>query len=145
MAHLNLTARAYLPLLEAALAEARALQRPAPARYRSDLTGAVIAAMTGPLPGFGRMRFGRVRTSPAFVPSGELAKAAVAGEFDRLQDAQIASTRAADGLPLQAVKLASPFDPRVRYNVWACLTMLPRHQMRHLQQAERVWPARVSR
>ena len=37
--HLNLTARAFLPLLERAIEEARALGSPAPARYRRDLMG----------------------------------------------------------------------------------------------------------
>jgi len=27
----------------------------------------------------------------------------------------------------------------VRYNLYACFTILPRHQHRHLWQAERVW------
>jgi hypothetical protein len=27
----------------------------------------------------------------------------------------------------------------VRYNLYSCFTILPRHQHRHLWQAERVW------
>jgi len=37
------------------------------------------------------------------------------------------------------VRVTSPFNARVRYNLYACFTILPRHQHRHLWQAERVW------
>jgi len=139
IAHLNLTGRAYLPLLTAALAEARALHRPAPARYWRDPMGWLIGTMSGPMPRLGGRRFGRVRTAPAFVPGGELPRAEVWGEFERLQKQLMELTEAADGLPLQAVRVVSPFDARVRYNLYACLVLLPRHQLRHVEQAERVW------
>ena len=60
-------------------------------------------------------------------------------EFDRQQDEQIALATAAGGLPLGRVKVASPFEPRARYNLYSCFVILPRHQQRHLEQAERVW------
>ena len=34
--------------------------------------------------------------------------------------------------------IVSPFDGRLRYNLYSCLTILPAHQHRHLWQAERV-------
>lgn len=139
VAHLDLTGQAYVPLLEAALAEGRASNRPPPPRYRRDLAGWLIGLAVGPLPRIGRVRIGRERTPPAFVPSGDLARSAVIGEFDRLQAKQIELTRAADGLPLEELLITSPFNGRFRYNVFACLTLLPRHQFRHLDQAEHVW------
>jgi hypothetical protein len=60
-------------------------------------------------------------------------------EFDRLQEEQIAFVRQADGLPLGRVKIISPFNARLRYNLFACFSILPRHQHRHLRQAERAW------
>jgi hypothetical protein len=57
-------------------------------------------------------------------------------EFDRLQAEQIAITREADGLPIDRVKMTSPFNPKLRYNIFAGLSILPRHQHRHLWQAE---------
>jgi hypothetical protein len=44
--------------------------------------------------------------------------------------------RAADGLPIDAVKITSPVDARARYNVFAALSIMARHQHRHLWQAE---------
>lgn len=136
VAHLNLTSRAYLPLVRDALAEARRLGGPAPARYRRDPVGWLISTMSGPLPRVARARVGRVRTAAPFVPTGDLPRATLLADFDALQDAQVALVREGDGLPLDRVRVTSPFDARVRYNLYACLVTLPRHQHRHLEQAE---------
>jgi hypothetical protein len=138
--HLNLTGRAYVPLVREALAEARALGTPAPRRLRRDAVGWLISVATGPLVRVGGLRFGRVRTAPSFEPAGALDLDDVVGTFDRLQEEQIALTRDAEGLPLGRVRVRSPFDARLRYNLYACLVMLPRHQHRHLEQAEEAWP-----
>ncbi len=42
----------------------------------------------------------------------------------------------ADGFPLGRLWIISPFDPRIRYNAYACLTILPAHQHRRLWRAE---------
>ena len=139
VAHLNLTSRAYVPLLRDAIARARALRdagRTTPARYRRDPVGWVLWRTAGPV-----KRVGRVKTTAPFVPAGELPRDVVLAEFERLQDEQLACVRDADGLPLGDVRVVSPFDARVRYNLYACLTILPRHQHRHLFQAEQVWGA----
>jgi hypothetical protein len=137
VAHLNLTGQGYIPLLETALAQARALGGPAPRRYRQTLLGWLVARVVGPVPR-GR-RWSRARTIPAFVPAGDLPRAVVLAEFDRLQAAQIALTRAAAGLPLERVRITSPFNARVRYNIYSAFVILPRHQERHINQAEWVW------
>jgi len=135
--HLNLTAIAYLPLLRDALERARRLSRPAPKRYRRDPIGWILWRTQGP-----PVRH-RLKTIAAFVPGANQLPAELIAEFDRLQDAQISCVREADGLPLGRIWIRSPFDPRIRYNTYSCLTILPRHQHRHLWQAEQVW-ARLS-
>jgi hypothetical protein len=139
VAHLNLTSQAFLPILDDAIARARratagAGQRvDSPSlRYRRDPLGWLLWKVIGP-----PVRI-RTRTPPAFVPTGTATARQLIAEFDRLQHEQIARVRAADGLPLQRVKVRSPFDERVKYNLYACLTILPRHQHRHLWQAEQV-------
>jgi hypothetical protein len=131
VAHLNLTTEAYRPIVADALARARALGRPAPARYRRDLLGWMLWRTMAP-----PVRIMKVKTPPAFVPSADQPKSAVLAAFERLQDEQIDWVRAADGLPLGGVKLSSPFAPAAKYNLFACLGILPRHQHRHLWQAE---------
>lgn len=53
------------------------------------------------------------------------------------QNEQIKCVQDADGMPLGKVKIASPFNAKLHYNVYSALSILPRHQHRHLQQAER--------
>jgi hypothetical protein len=134
VAHLNLTSRAYLPLLADALARARALPRAAPGTtYRRDAGGWLLWRIMGP-----PVRF-RVKTTAPFVPSGADPPDALVSDFVRLQADQVAVVREADGLALTRVSIPSPFNSRIKYNLFTCFTILPRHQHRHLWQAEQVW------
>lgn len=136
VAHLNLTSAEYLPLLRDAIARARAFGAAAPARYRRDPIGWLLWRTMGP-----PVRV-RLKTIARFLPAGAVAPSLLVGEFDRLQRTQLDLLAQADGLPLERVRVTSPFNPRVRYNLYACFTILPRHQHRHLWQAEQVWAGR---
>jgi hypothetical protein len=135
--HLNLTALAYLPLLRTALDQARRLSGSAPSRYHRDPMGWILWRTQGP-----PVRR-RLKTIPRFTPGSKRPHTELIAEFERLQAAQISCVRAADGLRLGQVWIRSPFNSRIRYNIYSCLTILPRHQHRHLWQAEQVW-ARIS-
>jgi hypothetical protein len=130
VAHLNLTSTAMLPLLRRGLEDARRIPGASHDSYRRDLTGWLLWR-TISAPG----RF-KARTIPAFVPSSDRPAEEVIAEFQRLQDEQIALTREADGLPIDRVKMTSPFNARIRYSIFSALSILPRHQHRHLWQAE---------
>jgi DinB superfamily len=130
VAHLNLTSLAMLPLVRQGLQDARRIGRSAIGPYRRDVIGWLVwRTLSSP----GRFK---TKTIPAFVPSGDRAAEELMVEFDRLQAEQIAVTREADGLPIDRVKMSSPFNAKVRYNIFAALSILPRHQHRHLWQAE---------
>ena len=130
VAHLNLTALAMLPLIRDGLARARSDGRPAPRRYRRDALGwLLVQALNKP----GKFK---VRTTAAFVPTADRPVSEVLAEFDSLQGEQVACVRAADGLPVDRVRIASPFNARIRYTVYSALSILPVHQHRPLWQAE---------
>jgi hypothetical protein len=137
VAHLNLTSVAMLRQVRQGLDEARRLPQAAPARYRRDLVGWLLwKSISSP----GRFKS---KTIPAFVPASDRPVAEIIAEFDRLQVDQIAVAREADGLPIDRVKMVSPFNASVRYNIFSALSILPRHQHRHLWQAEQA--GRVAR
>jgi hypothetical protein len=130
VAHLNLTSLAMMPLIQQGLDEARRSRRAIRERYRRDLVGWLLwRSISAP----GRFKS---KTIPAFVPTSDRPAEEAMAEFDRLQVEQIAMTRAAEGLPIDLVKMTSPFNARVRYNIFSALAILPRHQHRHLWQAE---------
>lgn len=138
VAHLVLTASGYEPGVVQALEEGRRLRAAgvAPGRYRRDPVGWLMWRVLAP-----PVRL-RVKTTARFVPMTVSDKAQTVAEFDRWQAVQLDWVAAADGLPLSRLMIRSPFDPRLRYNLYACLSLLPRHQARHLWQAERAWAAR---
>jgi len=140
VAHLNLTSRACLPLLREALEDVAQRDEPPPARYRRDRVGWILSLLMGPVPRIGSLRIGAVKTLPAFVPGGDMPRTQLLSEFDRLQKEQSEFVRAADGHPIHLVWVTSPFAERLRYNVYSTFVILPKHQLRHVVQAERVWP-----
>jgi hypothetical protein len=131
IAHLNLSAQAMLPLIDKALAEARAVGGRPPSRYHRDVLGWILWKTLGP-----PVRF-RTRTPAPFVPQADVPIATLLAEFRQLQREQVARVWAADGLPLASIYINSPFAAGAKYNVYACLSILPRHEHRHLWQAER--------
>jgi len=131
VAHLNLTAEAFLPLLRDGLDRARRLQQRPPSHYRRDLRGWLIwRAVKTP----GQFR---TRTPPAFLPAADRPPTHTLAEFARLQAEQTDCVQASDGLPIHKIMVVSPFDARVKYSVYSALTILTAHQHRHLWQAER--------
>lgn len=132
--HLNLTSAGYLPLLQAAIAEGTR-EGPSPAaRHRRDLAGWLLWKTMGP-----PVRL-RTRTIAAFVPTSVAAAEQLVAEFEGWQDRQMAALHAASGLRLDRIRVTSPFNARLRYNLYSCFSILARHQHRHLWQAEQVWP-----
>jgi hypothetical protein len=137
VAHLNRTGEEFLPLMREALERARALaasggrEARVPRRFRRGVFGWLLWAIMPP-----PVRLVRSRTTAAFEPSGPMDAASLAARFAELQQEQLACVRAADGLPVDRVQVASPFNARAHYPLFACLGILPRHQHRHLWQAE---------
>jgi len=140
VAHLNITSEAFLPRIETGLGEARALGGVAPGKYRRDPAGWLLSGIVGPQKRLGRYRIGSVKTPQAFVPSGAGPFAGALTDFDRHQRALIQLVRAADGLPIDRVRLQSPFAERLSYNLYSTFVIIPRHQLRHIVHAEELWP-----
>lgn len=132
IAHLNLTSRAYLPLLgsvaETLRAEGAVARRPP----RRDFVGWMLCRVIEPPARH------RTRTATAFEPSDAGATGTAFEEFAELQDALIAFVAATKALPLDRARVRSPFDSQLRYNAWSALRIIAAHQRRHLAQADAV-------
>lgn len=139
VAHLNLTSVAYVPRIRKAIEEARKLPRVAGSAYKRDMIGRLFAMMVGPLPKIRKTRIGRVKTTAGFVPTGNFPKQLLLAEFKRLQLELIEMVKESDGLAIDKVKIASPFGEKIHYSVYSTYMILPRHEERHIQQAELVW------
>ena len=131
IAHLNLSSAAILPRLREALVAARASSKPAGSRYRVDAMGWLLGKVVSPGSPL------KLVAPTAFAPDDCETVDCLVDRFEALQAALIAVAREAEGLPIDAVSLVSPFDARIKTNLYAALTLVPRHQHRHLLQAAR--------
>ena len=134
--HLNLTSKAYVPLLRDAVSRARKSGDPPRKHYRRDPLGWLFSMMIGPIRGLGKLHMPRVKTLPPFVPKAGRSRSDILSDFVRLQAELAALIRSGDGLPLDGVKIVSPFGGRMKYSAYSALVIVERHQHRHLQQAE---------
>lgn len=137
IAHLNLTSEALLPIVRAALQEGRERDEPGSGRYRRNPLGWFAWKVVSPTGGL------KTKTSAPFVPVGAIPVDRLVSDFTRLQSDIIACVREADGLPLERIMVRSPFHGHLTYNLYAALTLVPRHQHRHLHQAEQAAQACV--
>jgi hypothetical protein len=133
VAHLNITSRAYLPVLRAAFKDARArgLMAKDPS-YDLDVWGWLLVKSNEPPPRF------RMKTPDAFVPPTIEPKQKVLGEYDALQGELVTLLDEAVDLALGKIKIVSPFNARLKYNAYSALRVIPSHQRRHIWQVERV-------
>jgi hypothetical protein len=133
VAHLNLTSTRFLPVVREALGRTPRLPSgDAARRLRRDPLGWFLWRIMPP-----PVRGMRVKAKPDFTPPPDGDPDALLAEFARLQADQLDCLAAADGLALDRTMIVSPIDSRARYNLFACFGILPRHQHRHLWQAER--------
>lgn len=128
--HLNLTSQQYLPVVLDAMARAKATGLVGDDPGRLDLVGRALVWWLEP-----PYRIGS-KTAPAFVPrvgGGE----EVVARFVALQDALCDAIDASRGLLVSKIRVASPFDARLKYSLYSAFRAIPCHQRRHAWQAER--------
>jgi hypothetical protein len=136
--HLNITSERFIPIIDDVIREGRETGVRATAPPRRDLVGWLLAKWLEPPY---RMRG---KTTSPFVPARIEPMADVLERFDYLQGELLVRIDRAQGLPLERLRVASPFNAKVKYNLYSAFCLLPVHQRRHLWQAELVL-ARLTR
>jgi hypothetical protein len=130
LAHLTLSSKSFVPVLEQAITQARSRGLQSDKPPKMDLLGQVLRWFLEP-----PIRK-KVATSAALVPQSTRARAEALAEFTSLQSQLLAKVRDARGLNLTKMKIVSPFDQRVRYNLYSAFKIVTAHERRHLWQAE---------
>ena len=130
ISHLSISTEMFLPVLRTAIDDAHKRNIHSTRRPKMDLLGRILRWFLEP-----PIR-SRVKTSAPFVPRSVRAKAEAFGEFANLQAKLAEILQTARGLNLAKVKIVSPFDKRVKYNLYSAFLILISHQRRHLWQAE---------
>lgn len=130
--HLNATARAFVPAIDRAMADARARGLTGSSPFAYSLFERLFLRSTEPPPRL-RMRAPRV-----LVPAPDKPMDAVLGEFNVWQDRLGERIRLADGLDLRRARARSPAFPLVRWSLGSLFAITLAHERRHLWQARQV-------
>jgi DinB superfamily len=130
--HLNITSERFIPIVDDAIREGREMGVRATAPLRRDLMGWLLAKWLEP------PYRTRSRTTAPFVPARIEPMADVLERFDYLQGELLVRIDRAQGLPLERLRVVSPFNAKVKYNLYSAFRLIPVHQRRHLWQAEQV-------
>ena len=123
--HLSISSEQFLPVLRDAISKSAKKPR----TPKMDLLGRILAWFLEP-----PIRK-KVRTSQPFVPKAVRTKADAFGEFAGLQEKLLELLREARTVDMSS-KIVSPFDKRVRYNIYSAFRVIAAHERRHLWQAE---------
>jgi hypothetical protein len=130
LSHLSISTEMFLPVLQSALDDARKRKIVKRRQPTMDLIGRVLRWFLEP-----PIRQ-RMQTAAPLVPRSVRAKAEAFGEFAALQSKLAEQLSAAREMDLNKIKVVSPFDKRVRYNLFSAFRIIVAHQRRHLWQAE---------
>ena len=126
--HLALTNKLYKPIFEDAFTRAKHGSEP----YRKDFKGRLLAWILEPPY---RMK---VKTRKDLDPLTFGDSKAVVKEFLATQQMIFGWLDRANSISLNDVFVASPFNEKMRYNLFSVFHILAAHERRHLWQAEQV-------
>jgi hypothetical protein len=129
IAHINLSTELFLPVLGPAIDDAKSRKLLAKKPPKMDLLGRILRWFLEP------PTRQRLKTSARFVPRSIRAKSESFAEFVALQNQLIDLARAARGIDL-GKRIISPFDKRLKFNLYSAFRIVAAHERRHLWQAE---------
>ena len=134
LVHLNLSNMAEIEVLNDAYQQARAQPAHVKNQFKMDLLGRFLKWMLEPPPMF----LSKIKTTERFQPIDIEPLSEILPRFLVLQEQLKSSVDAVNGLPLDRIKVVSPFNTKVKYNLLSFFHILLAHERRHLWQAEKV-------
>lgn len=134
LVHLNLSSEAEINVLNDAYEQTPAKRIYVERHFKMDLLGRFLKWTLEPPP----MSLSKIKTTEIFQPVNIEPLGEVLPTFLALQEQLKACADAANGLPLDRIKVVSPFNTKVKYNLLSCFHILLAHERRHLWQAEKV-------
>jgi len=134
LAHLNLSADPYFVAWEREFEQAPRVES-AQEFHNLDFWGKILYWTLEPPP---RLRF---PTTAPFHPVNIDFPEKVLPAFLERQQRILETLQRARNVDVDHIKIASAFDPRVRYSIWSSFCVTAAHERRHLWQAEKALTA----
>jgi hypothetical protein len=129
--HLNLTSKQYIPLIHSAIQQAQKDGLDSTGPFRRDWKGRFLAWFLEPPY---RMRG---KTIPHAVPDRPRPPEPVLEEFRALNTQLVELLEDASPLAMDEIRIVSPFNGNVSYNLFSTFHVVTAHERRHLWQAEK--------
>jgi hypothetical protein len=130
--HLNLTAAAFVPAMDGAIADARARGLKSDGPFVYPLLERLFVTSNEPPP---KRRF---RAFKAYRPSAPKSPPEVMDAFGQWQDRLAERIRGADGLDLRQARRPSPILPLFKWSLGTMFALTLAHERRHIYQARQV-------
>src|SRR5882762_3616570 len=118
IAHLNLSNRAYLPLLDSAIEQLREKKAPASGPFHLNWNARLLKYWLEPP---SRLR---LPTSVPFQPVAVNDPSVALGEFQSIGKALEEKLNSARGLALDHAKIVSPFAEKLKYNLYSAFVLI---------------------
>ena len=128
--HLALVTHLFLPDLEGARQKGARESFLSNAPFKLDLIGGLLLKMVGPS---GRFKVKAAAGIPATLSTADVALQ----EYLASQQALFEHMEGFAAISLDNIKVASPFNAIIKYNIYSLLRIIEAHQRRHLLQAEK--------
>ena len=130
--HLNVTARLFIPAIDAAISDARARKLESQGPFTYPLLERLFLRMSEPPP---KLRF---RAPKVFVPTSDKSVEPVLTEFMDWQQQLGDRLRRADGIDLARARHRSPAASWVKWRLGTIFAVMLAHERRHVWQAREV-------
>ena len=130
--HLNLTAAAFIPAIDATIEDARTRSLRSEGPFVYPLFERLFVASNEPPP---RRRF---RAFRAYRPPACLSPDTVMSAFSSWQDRLVERVKGADGLDLRRARRRSPILPIMKWSLGTMFALVLAHERRHIWQARQV-------
>lgn len=135
LVHLNHSSQAEIEEIDRAFAECRKVERNDSKKpFKMDLLGRFLKWTLEPPPMF----LSKMKTKKPFEPLETEPVGEVLPAFLDFQKQIKTRVDRLAAVPLDQIKVVSPFDRRVKYNLFSFFHILLAHERRHLWQAEKV-------
>jgi hypothetical protein len=130
--HLNVAGSQLLPPIDAAIERARNRELFSQGPFTYGLLGnRFIRSQEPPVKR-------KMKTFKQYIPPRDRSRPEVESEFLDLQDQIIDRIRAANGLDLSRIKIGSPVNRLIRFNLAAWFAATAAHERRHLWQGRKI-------
>ena len=134
LVHLNLSSQAEINVLSETCRQMPDKRTRVESRFKMDLLGRFLKWTLEPPP----ISIFKMKTTEQFQPLDVKSPGEALPTFLDLQEQLKACADAVNGLPLDRIKVVSPFNRKIKYNLLSFFHILLAHERRHLWQAERV-------